>query len=193
MREMAGPADRARRAGDAAGVVSGSDVVVRVLVLGPLVVESNAGSLHVAGSHRRRLLALLASRAGRVVPVDAIVDALWGDDPPPTAIKTIQSHVARLRGSFAVVDGELIETVRGGYRLVIDPAAVDATVFERLAVGGRRRARLRASSPGAVGVLDEALALWRGPAYVEFARRRVRRRRGDPSRRAAVGRRRGPR
>ena len=74
--------------------------LVRVSVLGPLTVETGRGEVHVAGSRRRRLLALLASRAGRMVSADAIVDALWGDEPPPTAAKTIQSHVVRLRRSL---------------------------------------------------------------------------------------------
>jgi DNA-binding SARP family transcriptional activator len=59
-------------------VDSGEQLPVRVLVLGALSVEFGGRVLHVAGSHRRRLLALLASRPGRAVPVDAIVDALWG-------------------------------------------------------------------------------------------------------------------
>jgi DNA-binding SARP family transcriptional activator len=52
---------------------------LRVLVLGPLTVEFEGRVLHVAGSHRVRLLAFLASRPGRNVSVDAIVDAVWGE------------------------------------------------------------------------------------------------------------------
>jgi DNA-binding SARP family transcriptional activator/WD40 repeat protein len=149
--------------------VMGAPEVVRVLVLGPLAVEHDGRPLHVAGTHRRRLLAFLASRVGQVAGVDAIVDALWGDDPPPTATRTIQSHIARLRGSLAGVDRELIETTAGGYRLAIDPDAVDATEFEQLAAQGRRR--LGAGDfAGAASVLDRALASWRGEAYVDFAR-----------------------
>ena len=148
--------------------VASAPDVVRVLVLGPLAVEHNGRPLHVAGTHRRRLLAYLASRVGQAVSVDAIVDALWGDDPPPTAARTIQSHVARLRGSFACVDRELIETTASGYRLALDPSVVDATEFEALADEGRRRLGAR-DFAGAATVLDRALALWRGEAYVDFA------------------------
>jgi DNA-binding SARP family transcriptional activator/WD40 repeat protein len=165
---MTGRIDPRRGVSDVVGSRDATDVV-RVLVLGPLAVEYNGRPLHVAGSHRRRLLACLASRAGRVVSVDAIVGALWGEDPPATATRTIQSHVARLRRSFAAVDGELIETAAGGgYRLTLDPAAVDATEFERLADTGRR---LLAAGDfaNAVTVLAEALSLWRGQAYDEFA------------------------
>ena len=140
---------------------------VRVSVLGPLAVEADGREVHVAGSHRRRLLALLASRPGRMVSVDAIVDALWGEDPPPTAAKTVQTHVVRLRRSLTAADAELIETVRGGYRLAVDPAAVDAVRFERLAADGRRELA-RGAAGSAAAMLGEALGLWRGPAYGEF-------------------------
>ena len=62
-----------------------------VLVLGPLVIEHEGELVHVAGTYRRRLLALLVSRAGDVVSVDTIVDALWGENPPPTATKRISA------------------------------------------------------------------------------------------------------
>jgi DNA-binding SARP family transcriptional activator len=74
-----------------------SGETVRVFLLGPLAVEADGCEVHVAGSHRRRLLAVLATRPRRMVPVEAIVDALWGEDPPPSAAKTVQSHVVRLR------------------------------------------------------------------------------------------------
>ncbi len=124
--------------------------------------------VHVAGSHRRRLLALLASRPGRLASVESIVDALWGDDPPPSALKTVQAHVARLRRSLAPVGSELIETAPGGYRLAVDPSAVDAVRFERLAGEGRRRLVVGEHAEAAEA-LSAGLDLWRGPAYVEFA------------------------
>jgi hypothetical protein len=88
---------------DVGAVVRAPDIV-RVRVLGPLEVEQNDRPLHVAGMHRRRLLAFLASNVGQVVAVDAIVDALWGDDPPPTATRTIQSHVAWRRCTLMGMD-----------------------------------------------------------------------------------------
>lgn len=137
---------------------------VRIRVLGPLTIEHEGRELHVAGSHRRRLLAFLASRAGHATTAEAITDALWGEHPPPTVTKSIQNHVARLRGSFAGLDGELVETTAHGYRLAIEPEAVDAVVFERRAAQGRR---LLADGDqlGAQSVLEEALALWRGEPY----------------------------
>ena len=134
-------------------------------VLGPLVVACDGRELHVAGTQRRRLLTFLASRPGRPTAVDAIVDVLWPDDPPPSAAKTLQSHVVRLRQSLAPV-GDPIATVAGGYRLDIDPAAVDAVQFESLLESARaeladhRPARARA-------LIKEALALWRGTPYID--------------------------
>ena len=141
--------------------------VVRLLVLGPLTIEHAGRAVHVAGTHRRRLLALLGSRAGQVVSVDAIVDALWGEHPPPSAGKTIQSHVARLRASLAVVGRDLIETTTGGYRLSADGVDVDALTFERLAVDGCRRLAAWELT-AAVDVLSAAVAMWRGVPYADI-------------------------
>jgi WD40 repeat protein/DNA-binding SARP family transcriptional activator len=139
----------------------------RVSVLGPLVAESPRGSIHVSGAHRRCLLALMASQPGHVVRVDTIVDTLWGDDPPPTAVKTVQSHVLRLRRSLRDAGGQVIETAPGGYRLAVDRSAVDAGRFEQLVADARELMR-EGDLLAAVDRFVEALALWRGPAYVEF-------------------------
>ena len=100
-----------------------------VSLLGSMLVEFDGRSLHVAGRQRRRLLALLACRPGRDVTAEALIDAMWGDDPPPSAAKTVQSHVVRLRQSLAVA-GDAIQTSPGGYRLNIEPASTDVARFE---------------------------------------------------------------
>ena len=141
----------------------------------------------MAGSHRRRLLALLAGRAGRSVSVDVIVDALWGDDPPPSAGKTIQSHVMRLRRSLADVGSEVLETVPSGYRLNVDPAAVDAERFVQIGGGGSPGARPGPCGGGDGDVVGGPRTVAR-PGLCRVPRRRVRRRRGRPPRRAAAGR-----
>lgn len=139
---------------------------LRVLVLGPLAVEAGARTLHVGGSHRRRLLALLATRPGRMASIESIVDALWGDGPPPSAAKTVQSHVVRLRRSLGDLGGS-IETVSGGYLLAVEAEAIDATRVERLVAEGREL--LQSRTPGAAAErFQAALNQWRGPAYVEF-------------------------
>ena len=96
-------------------------------VLGPLEVRAQGQPVDVAGPIPRRLLALLATRPARFVPVGALIDGVWGDDPPAAARATLQSHVARLRrslgGSGAVVAGP------AGHRLTDDAADVDAFSF----------------------------------------------------------------
>ena len=104
---------------------SGPATDCAVSLLGPMRVEFDGTPMHVAGRQRRRLLALLACRRGRDVSVEALVDAMWGDDPPPSAAKTVQSHVVRLRQSLAAA-GDPIETSPGGYRLNIEPASTES-------------------------------------------------------------------
>ncbi len=95
------------------------------------------------------------------------IDAMWGDDPPPTAAKTLQSHVVRLRQSLAAA-GDPIETAPGGYRLAIEPEAIDVGQFERLAAEGAAELRLGHAS-AAASCSRRRSSLWHGPALMEFA------------------------
>src|SRR5215469_4857896 len=135
-------------------------------VLGPLEVRAGGQPVDIAGPIPRRLLALLAVRPGRFVPVDALIDSVWGDDPPAVARATLQSHVARLRrslgGSAAIAAGP------AGYRLVVDAADVDAFCFGA-AVRDGHEALAGGDPAAAVAALAAGLALWRGPAFAEFA------------------------
>jgi predicted ATPase/DNA-binding SARP family transcriptional activator len=140
-------------------------------VLGPLEVEGDAGAaVVVTGQRPRALLTALLLDPGAAVPLDRLVDALWADELPAAPANALQQIVARLRGRFAAAgDGmaDALATTPDGYRLAVPPGAVDAVLFER----GYRRARaVRDEDPrAAAAVLDEALALWRGPAYGEHA------------------------
>ncbi|HEX6359183.1 BTAD domain-containing putative transcriptional regulator [Actinophytocola sp.] len=116
----------------------------------------------VGGPRPRALLALLALNPNRVVPIDAILAAQYGDDPPTDAAGAVQAHVSRLRKAVdaVVFDG-------AGYRLVVDRDDVDALRFERLAGEGRRLLAAGAHDKAAA-VLREAVGLWRGPALVDL-------------------------
>ena len=70
---------------------------MRYRVLGPLEVDADNGPVVLGGQKERLLLAQLLTRPNQVVPVEALVLGLWGEDPPLTAAKTLQSHVVRLR------------------------------------------------------------------------------------------------
>ena len=71
--------------------------LMRFDVLGPLEVRVDGEQLAIKGVKERRLLGLLLSRATRVVPVDDIIEALWDGEPPPSAAKSVQVYVVRVR------------------------------------------------------------------------------------------------
>ncbi|MFI9624417.1 AfsR/SARP family transcriptional regulator [Streptomyces sp. NPDC052042] len=118
----------------------------------------------VGGARLRALLAALALRPGRPVPAAVLIDEVWDGDPPADAVGALQALVGRLRralGHAAVTSGE------SGYRLAAEPDEVDLYHFERLA-GEGVRALTDGHSAKALAVLDEALALWRGPALADL-------------------------
>lgn len=126
---------------------------MQIGMLGPFEVRTADGVLaDVPGARLRGLLIALALEPGRVVPKSALVDWIWGEQPPADAANALQRLVSRLRKVLpaGVVDGQT-----DGYRLKVDPDDVDAVRFERLLgqTGGDETRRLR-----------EALALWRGAA-----------------------------
>ena len=145
---------------------------MRFLVLGPLEVEADDGPVVLGGQKERLLLALLLTRPNQVVPVEALVVGLWGEHPPPTAAKTLQSHVVRLRRALEPARargaaGEVLVTREPGYLLRVAPGALDAARFEELTTAGRR-ALADGSVELAGSLLREALGLWRGRAFEEF-------------------------
>ncbi|MFJ2936560.1 ATP-binding protein [Streptomyces sp. NPDC087219] len=139
-------------------------------VLGPFTVPGAAGEpIPVAGGPKvRALLALLLLDAGRTVSVDRLVDGLYGEEPPAGAAGALQAQVSRLRR--VLPPGAAVEFSPAGYRLLLahpDPAtAVDALRFERLVREGAR-AREAGDPVRAIGLLREALGLWRGPALAD--------------------------
>jgi DNA-binding SARP family transcriptional activator len=117
---------------------------MRFGVLGPLEVLGDEGPIGLGGQKERTLLALLLTRPNQVVPVDTLVEGLWGDARPRSADKTLQSYVVRLRralepGRARGAPGGVVVTRDPGYLLRVAPGAVDAARFEELAGQGRRR------------------------------------------------------
>ena len=121
--------------------------------------------LPLGGLRQRALLAMLLVHRRERVSMDQLVDALWGDCPPPTATKTIQVYVSRLRKAFG--DG-VVETREGGYLLAAKATEVDADRFEALTHEGRA-ALDGGDAQRAADLLTAALQLWRGPPLAEFA------------------------
>ena len=134
--------------------------MVEVRVLGPVELVDGASTVRLPRAERT-LLAALASRFGERVAVDVLVDALWPDKPPPSARKTLQVYVVRLRhaaGAPAIVERG------GGYLLDPDVVTVDATRVGTTL--GEGREAINAGDPAAaVGLLAEAAAAFRGEPY----------------------------
>ena len=135
---------------------------MQIGILGPFEVRTDDGILaDVPGARLRALLIALALEPGHVVPKATLVDWIWGEHPPSDATNALQRLASRLRK--ALPEG-LVEGRPGGYRLTVEPDAVDAVRFERL-LGQARQERGR----GRVRLLREALALWRGAAMQDVA------------------------
>ena len=153
-------------------------------VLGPLRASRDGVDLEVRGAKERTLLAHLVAYAGQVVPSAALIESLWGEDPPRSAAKSLQTYVLRLRNTLEPDRNgkpRLLLTDAGGYQLAISPSDTDAGRFARLAelagqalAGGRPDAAVEASR--------DALDLWRGEAYSGCEDTVVRPGRGSPAR-----------
>ncbi|MGP9019471.1 BTAD domain-containing putative transcriptional regulator [Streptomyces sp. BR1] len=128
---------------------------IRFGLLGPLTVRGEP----VGSGKIRSLLTALLMRPGRVVPIEDLKLALWGDEPPASATASLHNHVARLRRLLGGEDR--VRAVPPGYALRVDPGELDSQVFEAHA-----RAALAAHNTGDWPVVAEesaaALALWRG-------------------------------
>lgn len=150
--------DMHRRGGEDRGVPD-----LRFGVLGPLEVWRDGSRLVVPGGRRASVLAALLVHAGRAVEVDVLLEAAWGAELPEEPRSALYTVISRLRSLLG--DGS-IGAEPAGYRIEVGVAGLDSLRFEELsrragAVGPEQAARL----------LDEALSLWRGKAYAEFADR----------------------
>ncbi|HEY8338786.1 MAG TPA: AfsR/SARP family transcriptional regulator [Egibacteraceae bacterium] len=117
----------------------------------------------------RRVLALLLLNANRVVPRETLIEELWDGEPPQSAVTTVQTYIYQLRnllGRAPAGGGARLETVHGGYTLLVQREQVDRYRFEDLVAEGRR-ARAAGDLVTASATLSEALDLWRGPALAD--------------------------
>src|SRR5205814_10725176 len=98
-------------------------------ILGSIEAVGDEGPLPLGAPKQRALLALLLLNANTVVSRDRLVDALWGAEPPRSAVSSLQVYVHGLRRALG---GERIERHGTGYRLHLDPSSLDLSRFERL-------------------------------------------------------------
>ncbi|MEV4318210.1 BTAD domain-containing putative transcriptional regulator [Actinocrispum sp. NPDC049592] len=142
-------------------------------VLGAIGVHAEDRVIELGGAKQRRVLAALLVQPGAPVPVPQLVDAVWEDGAPATAVGTLRVYVANLRRALEPGRApRAAETVLSssplGYRLVVKPGELDADRFRQL-VASAAAARANGRPLDALNDLDEALDLWRGPAFGEFA------------------------
>ena len=150
-------------------------------ILGPVEV-CDADRTVALGEKQRALLAILLLNRNEVVSADRLIDGLWGERSPPTAARTLQAHVSRLRkaldhrGDLPSINGDerradgsdsVLVTRAHGYLLRVGPGELDLDRFTRLVERGRQA--LAAGDWGeASGTLRDALGLWRGPPLADF-------------------------
>ena len=143
-------------------------------ILGPLEVTDGGGGISFDAPKQRALLGVLLLHPNEVVSSERLIDELWGERPPATATKVVQTYVSQLRRA---VGPDLIVTRTPGYLLRVDEETIDAARFRHLTSEGRALAATGEQAQ-ADARYREALALWRGPpladvTFESFARNEV--------------------
>lgn len=136
---------------------------LEIRVLGPVEVLVDGRQVELGGGNERALIGYLALHPNTPVSAEAIIDALWGELPPPTAPQMVRTYVARARKRL----GAPLQRRSGGYVLDVPPEAVDAVRFERLCQEGLRQ-QAAGDYPASSEALRRALALWRDTPLPEL-------------------------
>jgi YVTN family beta-propeller protein len=134
-------------------------------LLGLFEVLEGGRPIDVGTAKQRALLALLLLNAGQVVSTDRVIDALWGERAPASALNSVRVYVSHLRKALG---SERLRTRGRGYLLVVEREQLDLGRFERL-LGEGRQALTAGEAARAAEILREALALWRGSPLEDFA------------------------
>jgi DNA-binding SARP family transcriptional activator len=133
---------------------------VEVRLLGPVEALRAGDPVRLGGSKQRAALAVLGLNPGRIVSTDRLIEALWGDRAPATAVTALHGHISRLR---RLLGPDAIVTSPPGYVLDGDTVATDLARFDELV------AAVEADDPLARAErLRRALGLWRGAALADL-------------------------
>src|ERR1022692_1378928 len=155
-----------RSVGEGAGVHAG----VRLAVLGPLAAWREMVPVALGPARQRAVLSLLVLREGSGLSRAAVIDALWGEKPPPSAWEMIQGYVSRLRrllwpgdraGDGMRFRGAPLSWDGSSYRLAAGAVHSDLAEFGHLS-GCARRSAAAGDAKQACGLYGQALRLWRG-------------------------------
>src|SRR5918995_508329 len=147
------------------GRLAAPEDAIEFRILGPLEASSRGQPLELGAGKQRALLVLLLLRAGEVVSTDRLIDALWGERPPPSALNSVHIYVSQLRKALG--NGRL-QTHGRGYLLALEPEQLDLGRFERL-LGDGRELLASGDAEGAAEALRAALGVWRGPPLSDVA------------------------
>ncbi|WP_095757070.1 AfsR/SARP family transcriptional regulator [Streptomyces xinghaiensis] len=134
-------------------------------ILGPLIVRQAGVPLELGTPKVRLLLAVLLHKPGRPISEDSLTEALWGDEPPKSATKNVQTYAHRLRRQLGD-SGRVVRQGRG-YLLRVEPGELDSARFEDMV--GKARAAAAGDPVRSRRLFNEALGLWRGPAFAGIA------------------------
>ncbi len=130
---------------------------LRIAVLGPLDATIDGAPVDLGSRKQRAVLGVLTALAPAVVPVERLVDEIWGGAGPANPLRSLQVYVSALRAALGE-HGDRLVTEGRAYRLLTDDIEVDAALFSRLV----REAAAEPDAERAVELVDEAFALWRG-------------------------------
>jgi len=169
------PAGSVTRSGT--GLVTGTEIAVasdavRLSVLGPLGASRGGAPVQLGGPRQRAVLGLLALHPNEVLHRDTIIEVLWRDDPPPSAVKMVQAYIGHLRRQLDPGrqpqdrDGVLI-SAGTHYRLQADGTRLDLIAFRQLAHRGHAARRSGDAAP-ACARYAEALNLWQGDPLTDL-------------------------
>lgn len=141
---------------------------MQLRVLGSLEVRRGDDLVDIGSSNERKILAALLVDANAVVSTSRLIEVLWGDDPPASDRNAVQTYVARLRRRLQTAATPApIVTRPPGYAIELGPHQLDSLRFRELM--DQARTTLHVDPSRALEILDDALELWRGPAFAEFA------------------------
>lgn len=148
--------------------------MVYIRVLGPLSIHHDTAEVTPTAQKPCTVLALLLLNHVRVVPISALIDELWREIPPKTARTALQIYIFHLRKKLAQTTGltlaevseTMLQTVRNGYRFVVEPGQFDLEVYHRLQRAGGKAVEA-GDFHSAAQHFRQALNLWRGPAVAD--------------------------
>ncbi|RJQ76383.1 SARP family transcriptional regulator [Pseudonocardiaceae bacterium YIM PH 21723] len=137
-------------------------MTVEFCLLGPIEVRVDGGSVALRGARQQCLLAVLLVEANRSIPADQLVERVWGTDRlPERPANALQTQLTLLRRALAPVNGVSIKWQSTGYRLAVDADTIDLRRFQNLI----NQARTVGGTDHAVGLFEQALALWSGEPF----------------------------